>query len=167
VALLPHHAYCFAFRSCVLQKGIVLKLIKEFKDFINRGNVMDLAVAVIVGGAFTAIINSFVADLINPFLGILTAGIDFKSIVIPLGDGADAAKLQIGAFIMAVINFLVISLVIFFMVKGVNKISRKKPVEDTPMKDCPYCKESIPDAAVRCPSCTTILDAEAVPEQIR
>ncbi|MDR0500974.1 MAG: large conductance mechanosensitive channel protein MscL [Coriobacteriales bacterium] len=142
-----------------------MKIVKEFKDFISRGNVMDLAVAVVMGASFTAIINSLVADLITPLLSLLTGSYDFSQLYFTIGEGDFAAKFSYGSFIAAVINFLVISLVIFIMVKLVNKITRRKIAEDAeeaPKKVCPYCVEEIPAAAIRCPRCTSHLNK---PEQ--
>lgn len=96
-------------------------MIKEFRDFIARGNVMDLAVGIIIGAAFTAIVNSLVNDLINPLIGFIIGGIDFSSYQISLGEGEHAATFRYGAFLTAVINFLIIAWVVFLLVKGVNK----------------------------------------------
>ena len=92
-------------------------MVKEFRDFISRGNVMDLAVAVIIGGAFTAIVTSLVDDIIMPIIGVLLGGVDFSSLAVQVGD----ATIMYGNFIQAIINFLLIALVIFFMVRGINK----------------------------------------------
>lgn len=97
-------------------------MLKEFREFISRGNVIDLAVAVVIGAAFTAIINSLVNDIIMPIIGIILGGIDFTSIVIPVG----SAKIGLGNFIQAIINFLIIAWVIFLLVKGINRVNRKK-----------------------------------------
>ena len=97
-------------------------MIKEFREFIARGNVMDLAVGIIIGAAFTAIVNSLVSDLINPFIGLLTGGVDFSSHVLRFGEGEDAATFRYGAFITAVINFLVIAWVVFLLVKAMNRL---------------------------------------------
>lgn len=109
-------------------------MLKEFRDFIARGNVMDMAVGIIVGAAFTAIVSSMVADLINPIIGVFTGGIDFSNHYVVLGGSVpDGASLEVaresgasifayGAFLMAVINFLIIAFVVFMLVKGVNKI---------------------------------------------
>jgi large conductance mechanosensitive channel len=107
-------------------------MIKEFRDFIAKGNVMDLAVGIIIGAAFTAIVNSLVTDLINPIIGLITGGIDFSNLFVNLGDGeftsltaardAGAPVFAYGAFLTAVINFLIIAWVVFMLVKGVNKI---------------------------------------------
>ncbi|MBP5684291.1 MAG: large-conductance mechanosensitive channel protein MscL [Bacilli bacterium] len=97
-------------------------MIKEFKEFINKGNVMDMAVGVIIGGAFGAIITSLVNDIIMPLVGIITGGVDVSNLSVKVGD----ATLAYGNFIQAIINFLIIALAIFLMVKTVNKLTRKK-----------------------------------------
>jgi len=96
---------------------------KEFRDFINRGNVIDLAVAVILGGAFTAIVNSLVADIIMPIIGVLLGGIDFTSLAITVGD----ANITYGNFIQAIINFLLIAFVIFLIVRSLNRMKKPAP----------------------------------------
>ncbi|MDR3136612.1 MAG: large conductance mechanosensitive channel protein MscL [Coriobacteriales bacterium] len=142
------------------------KLYKEFKEFVDRGNVMDLAVAVIMGAAFTAIINAVVGDLVTPLLSLLTLGIDFDSLRLTIGSGDNAAVIKYGSLISAIINFLVVSIVVFFMVKGINKLSRKKPAPEESTKTCDYCAEEIPKAALRCPQCTTILDSKNFPPDL-
>jgi len=134
--------------------------IKEFKEFISRGNVMDMAVGVIIGGAFTAIVNSLVNDVMMPVLSLITGGLDFSKLCIVLGEGEGAATLNYGAFIAAVINFLLIAIVIFMLIKTINKFSRKKEEAPAPVttKECPYCKQTIALAATRCPHCTSELD---------
>jgi len=134
--------------------------IKEFKEFISRGNVMDMAVGIIIGGGFTAIVNSLVNDIVMPLLSLLTGGFDFSELAIALGQGEDAAMLNYGAFIGAVINFLLIALVIFCLIKAMNKFSRKKEAEEEAApttKECPYCKSEIAIEATRCPHCTSEL----------
>lgn len=132
---------------------------KEFKEFIAKGNVMDMAVGIIIGGAFTAIVNSLVNDILMPVLSLLTGGFDFTSLCIVLGEGEEAATFNYGAFIAAVINFLLIALVIFILIKSINKLSHKKPEEPAPAatKECPFCKEQIAKDATRCPHCTSEL----------
>ncbi|MCR5798534.1 MAG: large conductance mechanosensitive channel protein MscL [Lachnospiraceae bacterium] len=130
---------------------------KEFKEFISRGNVMDMAVGVIIGGAFTAIVTSLVNDIIMPVLSLLTGGFDFTALCVKLGEGEEAATLNYGAFIAAIINFILIALVIFFIIKSINKVSKKKEPEAT-TKECPYCFEKISIKATRCPHCTAELD---------
>ena len=133
---------------------------KEFKEFISRGNVMDMAVGVIIGGAFTAIVNSLVNDVMMPILSLLTGGLDFSRLCIVLGEGEEAATLNYGSFMAAVINFLLIALVIFVLVKTLNKFSRKKQETPAPVttKECPYCRQAIALAATRCPHCTSELE---------
>ena len=134
--------------------------IKEFKEFISRGNVMDMAVGVIIGGAFTAIVTSLVNDIMNPLLSLITGGLDFTAMCVVLGEGEGAATLNYGAFIAAVINFLLTALVIFCLIKTINKISKKREEEPAApiTKECPFCKEQIAIEASRCPHCTSELN---------
>ncbi len=97
-------------------------MIKEFKDFIAKGNVMDMAVGIIIGAAFTAIVTSLVDDLINPIISLFTGGIDFSGLGVRLSDGEEGAVFAYGNFIMALINFLIIAWVVFLLVKMVNKV---------------------------------------------
>ena len=135
--------------------------VEEFKKFIARGNVMDMAVGVIIGGAFTAIVNSLVNDVMMPVLSLITGGLDFSKLCIVLGEGEGAATLNYGAFIAAIINFLLIALVIFMLIKTINKFTKKKEEAPAPVttKDCPYCKEKVALEATRCPHCTSELEA--------
>jgi large conductance mechanosensitive channel len=103
-------------------------MIKEFRDFIARGNVIDLAVGIIIGGAFTAIVGSLVKDIITPILGIFLGGIDFSGIVITVG----SAQIMVGLFINAVISFLIIAFVVFMMVRTINRMTKKKAEEPAP-----------------------------------
>lgn len=141
--------------------------IGEFKEFILRGNVMDMAVGVIVGGAFTAIVTSLNEDILTPILGIF-GGTDFSELKVTLGSGENAPTLLYGNFITAVINFLITAFVIFIIIKSINKASEKaaalvkKNKEDaeaaTPTeKECPYCFSKIDIKATRCPHCTSEL----------
>jgi large conductance mechanosensitive channel len=128
---------------------------KEFKAFIMRGNVMDLAIAVIIGGAFGKIVSSLVNDILMPLIGLIIGGIDFSSLAFTVGN----AKVTYGNFINNIIDFLIIALVIFLMVKGVNSLSKKPapaPAEPT-TKECPHCFTTIPIKATRCPNCTSQL----------
>ena len=131
--------------------------VKEFKEFIMRGNVMDLAVGVIIGGAFSAIVTSLVDDVIGPIIGMICGGIDFSHLAITVG----SAQLMIGNFIQAIINFLIVALVIFSIVKAFNKANSrvKKPEEEAAptTKICPFCKTEIALDATRCPNCTSEL----------
>ncbi|MEZ5911665.1 MAG: large-conductance mechanosensitive channel protein MscL [Paracoccaceae bacterium] len=97
-------------------------MLKEFKDFIAKGNVMDMAVGIIIGAAFTAIVTSLVDDLINPVISLFTGGIDFSGLKVALGEGADAASFNYGSFINALINFLIVAWVVFMLVKMVNRV---------------------------------------------
>jgi large conductance mechanosensitive channel len=111
-------------------------MLKEFREFIARGNVMDLAVGIIIGAAFTAIVNSLVNDLINPLIGFVIGGIDFSNYQISLGEGEHAATFRYGAFLTAVINFLIIAWVVFLLVKGINRaralVDTSKEPEEAP-----------------------------------
>lgn len=139
----------------------------EFKKFIMRGNVMDMAVGVIVGGAFTAIVTSLNTDILTPILGIF-GGMDFSELTVKLGMGDSAPTLMYGNFITAVINFLITALVIFCIVKGMNSLSArfsKKEEEEAPAtKECPFCKSQIAIGATRCPHCTSVLEEQEVQE---
>lgn len=130
---------------------------EEFKKFISRGNVMDMAVGVVVGGAFTAIVNSLVNDIVMPLISLITGGMDFTSLCIVLGQGEEPATLNYGSFISAVINFLLISFVIFCVVKSLNKFHKQEeePAKEPTEKECPYCKSMIPIAATKCSHCTS------------
>jgi large conductance mechanosensitive channel len=107
-------------------------MVKEFRDFIARGNVMDLAVGIIIGAAFTAIVNSLVNDLINPMIGAIVGGLDFSAYQFSIGEGEHAATFRYGAFLTAVINFLIIAWVVFLLVKAVNKARSAVPKEKAP-----------------------------------
>ena len=137
----------------------------EFKKFIMRGNVMDMAVGVIVGGAFTAIVTSLNKDILTPVLGLF-GGTDFSNLVVKLGEGEEAPVLMYGNFITAVINFIITAFVIFCLVKFINmlsdKTSRKKKEEEAApaaptTKICPFCKSEIAIDATRCAHCTSEL----------
>lgn len=145
---------------------------KEFKEFVARGNVMDLAVGVIIGGAFGKIVTSLVDDMIMPLIAFITGGRDFSNMFITL-DGSKYATLEeakkaaapvlgIGSFIGNIINFLIIALVIFIMVRQVNRVRSKFEKEEEAVapttKVCPYCKSEVPIDATRCPHCTSELN---------
>ncbi len=136
----------------------------EFKQFIMRGNVMDMAVGVIVGGAFTSIVTSLNKDILTPIIGVF-GGIDFSYMSVALGEGEEAPILAYGNFITAVINFMITAFVIFLLIKGINtindKLSKKEeepaPAEPT-TKICPFCKSEIAIDATRCAHCTSVLE---------
>ena len=135
------------------------KFMEEFKAFISRGNVMDMAVGIMIGGAFTAIVTSLVEDIISPILGVF-GGLNFDQLKLSLGG---EVTLAYGKFITAVINFLITALTVFCLVKIINTVSEKmaKKKEEAPAapttKKCPYCVSEIAIEATRCPHCTSIL----------
>ena len=136
---------------------------QEFKKFILRGNVMDMAVGVIVGGAFTAIVTSLNQDILTPVLAIF-GGTDFSNLYVKLGSGDAAPVLMYGNFITAVINFLITAFAIFCLVKAINTVQdkiAKKPEEEKKeptTKKCPFCQSEIDIRAIRCPFCTSELE---------
>ena len=131
-------------------------MLKEFKEFVMRGNVLDLAVAVIIGGAFGKIIASLVADILMPLIGLVMGGVDFSALSFAVGD----AVVAYGAFIQAIVDFIVIAFVIFMIVKSANKTKKVEaapaPAEPT-TKECPFCFTEISIKATRCPNCTSEL----------
>ena len=143
-------------------------MLKEFRDFIARGNVIDLAVAVIIGAAFGRIVTSLVEGIIMPPIGMLLGGVDFSNLFIDLSGQrpASLADAQLrglpvityGSFINDVISFLIIAFVIFLIVRALNKAKREEPVAIL-TKDCPYCLTPIPIAATKCSGCTSALPA--------
>lgn len=151
------------------------KFVEEFKTFIMRGNVIDLAVGVIIGGAFQKIITSLVNDVIMPLITLITGGVDFKQWFIALDGGVystleeaqavGAATLNYGVFLTEVINFLIIAFVIFILVRTMNRIAEaaKPKVEEVPeeptTKKCPHCCSEIAIEATRCPHCTSVIEA--------
>jgi len=134
------------------------KFFREFKEFAMRGSVIDLAVGVIVGGAFQKIVNSLVTDIISPILGLF-AKENFNGLSL----NVMGVSIQYGSFITEVINFIIMAFVIFVMVKTLNKLAslHKKDDEEETEKKCPYCMSEIDINATRCPYCTSILDDEA------
>jgi len=148
-------------------------MFKEFREFAMRGNVMDMAVGIIIGAAFGAIVQSFVSDVLMPPLGLLLGHVDFSSLYILLAGGqvaapyaslaaaqqAGAVTLNYGLFINKVLSFLIVAYAIFLLIRFMNKLRRKQeapPAEPT-TKDCPFCFTAIPVKAVRCPNCTSEL----------
>lgn len=168
-------------------------MLKEFKEFATRGNIMDLAVGVVIGGAFQSIINSLVSDIIMPLVSIITGNVDFSnmklSIADPLNPEDVMVSLNYGNFITAIVNFLIIAFSIFLVVTYLNKLNKKmeaislgqvdklakkfgkkgkeKEPEKTPeptVKICPYCYSEINYKATKCPHCTSDLEKETVKE---
>ena len=150
-------------------------MLEEFKKFIARGNVMDLAVGLVLGAAFTTIVKSVVDNLIMPPIGLLTGGVDFSNRYWVLRDApggatfanpddmakAGAVLLRYGLVVNAVLSFLIVSAAVFLMVKGINRLTAKPPPDPT-TKDCPRCQMSIPLAATRCGHCTSELGGTEV-----
>ena len=138
------------------------KFLDEFKAFAFKGNVVDMAVGVMIGSAFTGIVTSVVNDLFTPILSLVTKGVDFSSLGIKLGEGEEAAVFAYGNFIQTVINFFLVALCIFALVKFINKLKAKPapaPEEPAkPVRKCPFCMSEIDDNATRCPHCTSILE---------
>ncbi len=124
------------------------KLIKEFKEFAMKGNVVDLAIGVVIGGAFGAIVTSVVEDLITPIIGAIFGQPDFSAITL--------GPIQLGNFINAVVNFLIIAVCLFAVVKAINKMKKPEAPAKAP-RVCPFCKSEIADDATRCPHCTSEL----------
>jgi large conductance mechanosensitive channel len=146
-------------------------MFKEFKEFAMRGNVLDMAVGVIIGAAFGRIVTSMVEDVIMPPIGKLTGGVDFSSLFVSLNGehydsiaaakAAGAATINYGVFINTVINFLIVAFAIFLLVRQVNRFQKpaKAPAAAPSVKECPRCFSNIPVKATRCPNCTSELSS--------
>jgi large conductance mechanosensitive channel len=131
-------------------------MLKEFREFTMRGNVIDLAVAVIIGGAFGKIVGSLVNDLLMPLIGLALGGINFSELSLTVGE----AVIKWGAFVQSIIDFVVIAFVIFLLVKAANKTKKEEPAPapaEPTTKTCPHCFTEIPVKATRCPNCTSQL----------
>jgi len=128
-------------------------MIKEFKDFAMRGSVVDLAVGVIIGGAFGKIIASLVADILLPLIGLLLGGINFSELAFTVGD----AVVKYGSFIQAIVDFIIIAFVIFMLIRAMNRMQKPAPTAEPTTKECPYCFSTISIKAKRCPNCTSQL----------
>ncbi|HMK42899.1 MAG TPA: large conductance mechanosensitive channel protein MscL [Dissulfurispiraceae bacterium] len=146
-------------------------MLKDFKEFVMRGNVLDMAVGIVIGAAFGVIVNSFVTDILTPPTGLMLGKVDFSNLFMVLKEGnmpapyatlADAKKagavtLNIGVFVMAVINFLILAFSVFMVVKSVNAMKKQEAPAAPTTKDCPFCFTAIPIKATRCPNCTSEL----------
>src|SRR5262245_37568005 len=142
----------------------MLKILKEFREFAVRGNVIDMAVGVIIGAAFGKVISSFVGDVLMPTLGMLLGKVDFKDLTVTLSaasEGRPAVTLNYGMFINTVIDFTLVALAIFLMIKGINRLKRQAPPPPPNTRDCPECLSAIPKKATRCAHCTAKVDAAA------
>ena len=146
-------------------------MLKEFKEFAMRGNVLDMAVGIIIGAAFGKIVTSLVNDLIMPPIGVLLGGVDFSEIYLNLSGGsyeslaaakeAGAATINLGVFINTVLNFLIVAFAIFLLIRNVNRLKRKEETAPAPApttRDCPHCLSAIPIKATRCAHCTAELE---------
>lgn len=143
-------------------------MVEEFKEFINRGNVMDMAVGVIIGGAFTGIVTSLTDDIINPLITFVTggSGTEIGGLVVP------GTTIDFGKFLSAVINFLIVALIVFAIVKGMNKLQeatdallkKEEAEEEAAAPKCPFCLEEVKEGATRCPHCAGAFDSPATAE---
>jgi large conductance mechanosensitive channel len=145
-------------------------MFKEFKEFAIRGNVLDLAIGIIIGAAFGKIVTSFVNDVLMPPIGLLLGKVDFTNMFISLSGQrydtlkaakeAGAATINYGVFFNTMLDFLIVAFAVFLLVRQINRM-RRKPEEKPPdTKECPYCASAIPVKAVRCPQCTSDLKTE-------
>ncbi|RJR28614.1 MAG: large conductance mechanosensitive channel protein MscL [Candidatus Latescibacterota bacterium] len=146
-------------------------MFKEFKEFAMRGNVMDMAVGIIIGAAFGTIIASLVNDVIMPPIGLLLGNVNFSDLYVVLRGGgapgpyaslaaakeAGAVTLNYGSFVNTIVNFLIVAFAIFMVVKNMNRLKRPAPAVAPTTKDCPFCFSSVPIKAIRCPHCTSDL----------
>lgn len=152
-------------------------MLKGFRDFMMRGNVLDLAVAVIIGAAFTKVVNSLVEDLIMPPIGVVLGKVDFSNLFVVLKEGAKvagpyatlaearaagASTLNYGLFITTVVTFLIVGFVVYLIVRSATRLGPKRVEAPSTAKDCPYCLSKIPLKASKCAFCTTALDARGL-----
>lgn len=152
-------------------------MLKGFRDFMMRGNVIDLAVAVIIGAAFTKVVNSLVEDLIMPPIGVVLGKVDFSNLFVVLREGAKvagpyatlaeakaagASTVNYGLFITTVVTFLIVGFVVYLIVRSATRLGPKRVEAPSTAKDCPYCLSKIPLKAVKCAFCTTPLDARGL-----
>ncbi|WP_286901653.1 large-conductance mechanosensitive channel protein MscL [Vreelandella sedimenti] len=150
------------------------KFFQEFREFAVKGNVVDMAVGIIIGGAFTLIVQSLVADVMNPLIGLLVGGVDFSNLFVVLRQGAvggpyatladaqaaGAVTLNLGLFINAVVSFTIVAFVVFLLVRTINRLKREEAVAPASPSEqpCPYCLMVVPIKAIRCGHCTAMLD---------
>lgn len=128
-------------------------MLKEFREFAMRGNVMDLAIAVIIGGAFGKIITSLVNDVLMPLIGVVLGGVNFSELAFTVR----GAVVKWGAFVQSIMDFIIVAFVIFMLVRTMNRLKKPEPVAAPLTKDCPHCFTAIPIKATRCPNCTSQL----------
>ncbi|HSB08345.1 MAG TPA: large conductance mechanosensitive channel protein MscL [Blastocatellia bacterium] len=142
-------------------------MLKEFKEFVMRGNVMDLAIGIIIGAAFGKIITSFVSDVLMPPIGLLLGKVDFSNLYINLSGGhydtlkaakeAGAATINYGLFLGTIVDFLIVAFAIFIVIRQINRMKRKEEEAAPATKECTYCRSDISINAVKCPHCTSEL----------
>jgi large conductance mechanosensitive channel len=149
-------------------------MFKEFKEFVMRGNVVDMAIGIVIGAAFGGIVKSFVDDVLMPPIGLLLGNVDFSNLFITLKEGAKAAgpyaslaaaktagavTLNLGVFINTIISFVIIAFAVFLVIKGINRMKREQPAPsaEPTTRECPFCLSEIPLKATRCPHCTSEL----------
>jgi large conductance mechanosensitive channel len=146
-------------------------MFKEFKEFAMKGNVIDMAVGIIIGAAFGTIIKSLVDDVLMPPIGLLLGNVDFANLFLTIKEGkvaapyaslaaakaAGAVTVNIGLFINTIISFLIVAFSVFLVIKNVNRVKKEPPAADPTTKECPFCLSSIPVKATRCPHCTSEL----------
>jgi large conductance mechanosensitive channel len=148
-----------------------MKILKEFKEFAVKGDAVGMGVGIVIGAAFTAIVNSLVKDIFTPFLALLTTGVNFSNWFITLREGGkggpytslvqaqadNAVTLNIGTFLNAVISFFIVAVVLFFIIRAINRLKRPEQVTVDPIKtkECPYCFSVVSINATRCPFCTS------------
>jgi len=148
-------------------------MFKEFKEFAMKGNVLDMAVGIIIGAAFGKIVSSFVSDVLMPPLGLMLGKVDFTNLFVTLSEGsyaslaaakeAGAATLNYGVFLNTVVDFVFVAFAVFLLIKQVNRLKRPALAPPAvPTKDCPHCISAIPVKATRCPACTSNLEAARV-----
>ncbi len=147
-------------------------MLKEFKEFAVKGNVVDMAVGIIIGGAFGTIVKSLVADVIMPPIGLLLGGVDFSNLFVTLKEGkrlgpyltlaqaqsSGAVTISYGIFLNALVSFLIVAFSVFLLVKGINRLKREEAPAEPTTKVCPRCTSAIPIKATRCPLCTSELE---------
>lgn len=152
-------------------------MLKDFKEFAMRGNVVDMAVGIIIGGAFGTIVKSLVSDVIMPPVGLLLGGVDFSDLFVTLKEGsvagpystlaaaqeAGAVTVSYGLFVNSVISFLIVAFAVFLLIRGINNLTREEEAEpeEATTKECPFCRTEISINATRCPHCTSELEAAA------
>lgn len=146
-------------------------MLQEFKKFAMRGNVVDMAVGIIIGGAFGTIVKSLVADVIMPPVGLLLGGVDFSDLFVTLKEGAaagpystlaaaqeaGAVTISYGLFINSVISFVIVAFAVFLLIRSINNLQAEEPEEEVTTKECSFCFSAIPIQATRCPNCTSAL----------